>query len=457
MTALIQGPILAELPENPIKEPVYTDRFFDDDEMFERVLLKVNSVNWGPGGDHKYSTTMGRWEHSGLVFDNDIEEYCLNKVRKMCGVRDIQKTYFFAARYQIHRDCIPNLWDHYDQNGTQITVDITLENPAKWALRVKGKDYYKSANQAVAFSGQLHEHARPPYPTNSDTTIYCTVLFLHYATPDHWITKDIGGLKKYGNDGNFRYFNKHRYMPIPDPPIDQPIDSSHNYDQMIDNYRILGESLEVLHQPVEITPMPILHKTVHAPGIVEYSFPRESGIQLAGLAHNSCFRLWEKAMVLSQNRKAEYDASSRKCSVRVLEPRNLECHPVDPARRLYESLEAGVLPMVDDFRKMYHIRELTSRRWNILRYDSLDMFHNHFDDSLEYPRVVSVSVVMNDDYHGGELVFHNHNLTLENKAGSVFVFGGSFVFMHRVNPIKIGTRYSAVKWFNWVGGNQSGI
>jgi hypothetical protein len=459
MTDLIRGPIRASIPENPIKEPLFVEKFFDDDTMFTRVATKVNSVSWGPGGSHKYSTTMGRWEHSGIAFDADIEAYCLDKVRKMCGNQDLGKTYFFAARYQIQDGCIPNLWDHYDQNGTQVTVDITITNSANWALRVNGRDYYKTPNQAVAFSGQLHEHARPPYPTSTDESVYCTVLFLHYATSDHWIRQlsDGSGLSKFGNDGNFRYFNKHRYMPIPDPPVGQVIDSSHDYDNMMNNYDILSRQEGAFDAPVEITPMPIIDKKIHAPGIVEYTFPREAGVQLTGLVHNHCFRLWEQAQVLSDARKSVYNENSRKCYVRTVSSRQLGCHPIDPGHRVYASLEAGVMPMIEDYRKLYSIKELDSDRWNLLRYDHTNMFHNHYDDCLEFPRVVAVSVILNDAYEGGELVFQHHNLTIGSKAGSVVVFSGSYPFMHRVNPVKIGTRYAAVKWFNWQGGSRAGI
>ena len=67
-------------------------------------------------------------------------------------------------------------------------------------------------------------------------------------------------------------------------------------------------------------------------------------------------------------------------------------------------------------------------------------------------RKISVSVILNDDYEGGDLEFLviNHKGELEISkitpaVGSAIIFP-SYI-MHRVTPVTKGTRYSVVAWY----------
>lgn len=64
-------------------------------------------------------------------------------------------------------------------------------------------------------------------------------------------------------------------------------------------------------------------------------------------------------------------------------------------------------------------------------------------------RKLSMSIILNDDYEGGNFQFAKVNEAVHtpdfNKLGSVIVFP-SFM-MHRVEPVTKGTRYSLVTWF----------
>ena len=67
-------------------------------------------------------------------------------------------------------------------------------------------------------------------------------------------------------------------------------------------------------------------------------------------------------------------------------------------------------------------------------------------------RKISVSVILNDDYEGGDLEFLviNHKGELERTkitpaVGSAIIFP-SYI-MHRVTPVTKGTRYSVVAWY----------
>ena len=74
------------------------------------------------------------------------------------------------------------------------------------------------------------------------------------------------------------------------------------------------------------------------------------------------------------------------------------------------------------------------------------------DDPNKYVRKLSATVLLNDDYDGGEFQFASYDKTKcvistpeFNKVGSIVVFPS---FMnHRVAPVTKGTRYSLVGWF----------
>ena len=78
------------------------------------------------------------------------------------------------------------------------------------------------------------------------------------------------------------------------------------------------------------------------------------------------------------------------------------------------------------------------------------MFHSHFDASKTYHRIVSVVMFLNEDFTGGELEFKEFGLKIKPQAGEVLVFPSSYPYMHQVNPVEFGVRYSVVKWYEFI-------
>jgi len=436
----------------PLLEPTVVKDFYPE-EMFNRVCEKVNSLGMDPQGQSKYHTMIGRWE-SPVGFDKDIEDYSVQRAKDIFKDDTLLKAYFFVVRYQKYQGCIPHLWEHVDQNGTQTSIDLTIENTANWDLIVEGVSYSQKPNEAVVFAGQQHMHARPPYPSDSED-VYTTVLFMHFTQPDHWIQEDKRGLYKYGKDGDVRFFNRNRYIPMPDPPVNQPVCKCHDYSNVLRVYDdICGDYID---DPTETVDIEIVDKTTLAPGIVCYYTTENAARILKGLTQNACFGLWKEAEILSSHRQPAISYSARSCYVKFMHDGALDCHPQDPLRRLYESLTIGADRIVDDYSKEYNTGSLKSKHWQLTRYEIGGRFHNHVDDCAEFPRVVSLSFVLNDDYDGGDLVFKNFGITAPKKAGSVIVFGSSYPYMHEVTPVTRGIRYAAVRWYNYTGTNYNGV
>jgi hypothetical protein len=94
--------------------------------------------------------------------------------------------------------------------------------------------------------------------------------------------------------------------------------------------------------------------------------------------------------------------------------------------------------------KAFHYRATRIERYLVGCYDAktLDHFSAHRDNTTKATRhrQFAVSVFLNDDYEGGELVFpeFGHH-AIKGKTGSACVFSGSL--MHMVRRVTVGKRY----------------
>ena len=72
----------------------------------------------------------------------------------------------------------------------------------------------------------------------------------------------------------------------------------------------------------------------------------------------------------------------------------------------------------------------------------------HIDHYDENPRILSCSVILNDDYKGGDFCFFENEdkFIVEKEAGSVVVFPSNFCFPHAITPVFNGNRHSIITW-----------
>jgi hypothetical protein len=81
--------------------------------------------------------------------------------------------------------------------------------------------------------------------------------------------------------------------------------------------------------------------------------------------------------------------------------------------------------------------------FDILRYETGQFIGEHADDNE--PRVLSMSIALNDDYTGGEFKFWDNVIRLP--IGCAIMFPPNFMFPHEILPVTSGTRYSMITWF----------
>jgi len=74
-----------------------------------------------------------------------------------------------------------------------------------------------------------------------------------------------------------------------------------------------------------------------------------------------------------------------------------------------------------------------------------DHIQSLFDGKQKGVPILTALGILNDDYVGGEFVMFEDEM-IELKKGDLVIFPSNFLFPHRVEPVKSGTRYSFVTW-----------
>ncbi len=72
----------------------------------------------------------------------------------------------------------------------------------------------------------------------------------------------------------------------------------------------------------------------------------------------------------------------------------------------------------------------------------------HVDHMDLYPRVLSCSLILNDNYDGGDFVFFDEEYLIEKKKGSIIMFPSNFCFPHAVTPVSNGDRHAIITWIH---------
>tara|TARA_R100000664_G_C2753672_1_gene141110 strand:+ start:1407 stop:1940 length:534 start_codon:yes stop_codon:yes gene_type:complete len=73
-------------------------------------------------------------------------------------------------------------------------------------------------------------------------------------------------------------------------------------------------------------------------------------------------------------------------------------------------------------------------------------FKMHVDNIKLYPRVLSISFILNENYDGGDFVFFDKEYKIEKKKGMAIVFPSNFCFPHAITPVTNGDRHAIITW-----------
>ena len=88
----------------------------------------------------------------------------------------------------------------------------------------------------------------------------------------------------------------------------------------------------------------------------------------------------------------------------------------------------------------------------VLKYKEGDFYIPHSDSHNSCPRTLSFIYFLNNDYEGGELVFHTpdralkENIIIKPAPGRCVIWPSNFMYPHSVKEVTKGTRYVLVSW-----------
>ena len=84
--------------------------------------------------------------------------------------------------------------------------------------------------------------------------------------------------------------------------------------------------------------------------------------------------------------------------------------------------------------------------YQLLRYKTGQFYTQHVDSFLEQQRSLSCSLILNDDYEGGEFCFWDGTMMHKPPKGAALVFPSNFMYPHEIKKVTKGERYSIITW-----------
>lgn len=114
---------------------------------------------------------------------------------------------------------------------------------------------------------------------------------------------------------------------------------------------------------------------------------------------------------------------------------------------IFNILSKAINEYINEFPLCFVLRDCG---YQLLRYEQGYFYRLHVDKlrEKEPDRILSCIISLNEDYEGGEIAFFNRKKIIKLKKGSILVFPSNFQYPHEILPIKSGTRYSIITWFN---------
>ena len=151
---------------------------------------------------------------------------------------------------------------------------------------------------------------------------------------------------------------------------------------------------------------------------------------------------WQNSLTSDDFKKRD-SYSDRRLSKFVSISDNLKYNEID--QKIYFTITHLVQKYINDNAKFLNVNK--DEGYTLLRYDEGDKFEIHVDEGCNTPkRSLSLIILLNDNFKGGELRFEN--FTPDLGVGDVIIFPSNFMYPHSVERVTSGSRYSIVSWFS---------
>ena len=295
------------------------------------------------------------------------------------------------------------LTPHVDKEECEISLTVNLASDEPWAIWIQNPKGQKqevvlNRGDAMIYFGMTAPHWREEYLGNT-----CTQLFMHYV-------------RSRGKYATF-YFNKERKVVTDQPrkkeeiPVKVlPVPKANNLDQFIRVYDNI-----LTHKECKLI-------------LDEYAESNE----------------WYDAMVGGGVKKDNV----RKCEIAHISLKDVISKNQEVRKKIdsliFDKAGGAASRYIQEFP---HCNISTDSGYDLLRYNQGGFYTIHTDNYKDRPRTVAMSLMLNDNYDGGEIAFFEREHIIKPSAGSVVIFPANFMYPHEIMPVLSGTRYAIITWF----------
>lgn len=153
---------------------------------------------------------------------------------------------------------------------------------------------------------------------------------------------------------------------------------------------------------------------------------------------------WRDSMIGNRN----VDKNIRNCQLMPISTKNSISKNQFIRKELDDKVFEVASKIITDLKSKFNTITISQDSgYDLLRYNKGGFYTQHTDSYTEHPRAVSCSLILNDDYEGGEFAFFDRELVYKLKKGSAITFPSNFLYPHEIMPVTKGTRYSIITWF----------
>jgi len=134
---------------------------------------------------------------------------------------------------------------------------------------------------------------------------------------------------------------------------------------------------------------------------------------------------------------------------------NLELNPnmTPEGKELYNFLNQTHKSLIEGYIEKFSIPDsvikIQHTGFHILKYEKSGKYKEHVDDfgsNYFSFRRLSMSILLNDDFIGGEFSFFNNHYRVSLKKNQAIIFPSSWMYPHQILPVTEGERWSIVSW-----------
>jgi len=145
---------------------------------------------------------------------------------------------------------------------------------------------------------------------------------------------------------------------------------------------------------------------------------------------------YAQAKILGDNSKGRTDTEIRNCSSTPV---------LDKDDGIVFQSIGRIIANYIDKTKCVLPENINDSGYEILKYETGGFYKKHTDDVMGTPRRIAISILLNEEYQGGEFQFFE-DYKVQGGTGTAIAFPANYCYPHEVLPILEGTRYSIITW-----------